>query len=193
MPASRLAADEGANHTASELSARVSAPISSRTVTATAVIMAAMTVTTMTVRGIGANRALHGVDNAVQRSQQGMNVAGIAVHVAVTTTGSGIDHLVNVVRQCIDLFQITQDVTVRRGVAVCQAVHMFDFTFDFGSIVDQMFVDRSMTVVLTKFGAQLADNRFELMGLLNQRAARCFRSRSAQYGGCSNGNDGDNF
>lgn len=118
--------------------------------------MAATVTTAMTVGSISTDRALHVVDHTRQRTQQGMNVMSVAVHVTVASAVSGIDHLVHVMRQFIDLLDIAQNVAERSEVVMRQFVQMIGFAFDRYRVVDQMTVDRGMVVVLTKFAAQFA-------------------------------------
>ena len=130
----------------------VTAAVSPTVTTAVATSMTAA----VTVGGISTNRALHIVDHARQRAQQGMDVMSVAVHVTVASAVSGIDHLVHVMRQFIDLLEIAQNVAERSEVVMRQFVQMIGFAFDRYRVVDQMAVDRGMVVVLTKFAAQFA-------------------------------------
>ena len=118
--------------------------------------MAATVTTAMTVGSISTDRALHVVDHTRQRTQQRMNLMSVAVHVTVASAVSGIDHLVHVMRQFIDLLDIAQNVAERSEVVMRQFVQMIGFAFDRYRVVDQMAVDRGMVVVLTKFAAQFA-------------------------------------
>lgn len=118
--------------------------------------MAATVTTAMTVGSISTDRALHVVDHTRQRTQQRMNLMSVAVHVTVASAVSGIDHLVHVMRQFIDLLDIAQNVAERSEVVMRQFVQMIGFAFDRYRVVDQMTVDRGMVVVLTKFAAQFA-------------------------------------
>ena len=125
-------------------------------VVTTVISMTAAVSAAMTVGSISTDRALHVVDHTRQRTQQGMNVMSVAVHVTVASAVSGIDHLVNVMRQFIDLLDIAQNVAERSEVVMRQFVQMIGFAFDRYRVVDQMAVDRGMVVVLTKFAAQFA-------------------------------------
>lgn len=125
-------------------------------VVTTVISMTAAVSAAMTVGSISTDRALHVVDHTRQRTQQGMNVMSVAVHVTVASAVSGIDHLVHVMRQFIDLLDIAQNVAERSEVVMRQFVQMIGFAFDRYRVVDQMAVDRGMVVVLTKFAAQFA-------------------------------------
>ena len=125
-------------------------------VVTTVISMTAAVSAAMAVGSISTDRALHVVDHTRQRTQQGMNVMSVAVHVTVASAVSGIDHLVHVMRQFIDLLDIAQNVAERSEVVMRQFVQMIGFAFDRYRVVDQMTVDRGMVVVLTKFAAQFA-------------------------------------
>lgn len=106
----------------------------------------------------------HRVDDPVEGSQQVVDVAGIAVNVAIVSALGAINEIMQVMRHSVEILKVALDVVKRCVRIVSETLDVIGFVLDAMRVIHQVMVDGRVAVVGAELFAKLGRDAFETVG-----------------------------